>query len=267
MNYTCTQLGAASVTEIGFKASGNIEIPNGINDSALTIIDNAANKYNVEIISVNGTFNMAHPDPKIRREGVDRFKNFAESTRKLGSKYASLCSGTRNPDYLWSPHPDNDTETAWNDMIDTMKKVVDIAERNDLIVAVETEAANVINTPEKARQLMDEIGSPNLKMIIDCANIFHVGQAHKENVRPQIKKAFENFGKDIVMAHGKDISDSDGIDYCPTGEGIVDYDYFLQSLKNYNYNGDMLLHSIYIEEKMPGGYKFIKQYIDKYYGI
>lgn len=258
LKFPVTQVGLASVIETDFVPTGNIEIPWKVEDDVIRLLINTSEKYGIEIISVNGTCNMAHPDKKIRDEAVARFDGFAKSCRAMGATYASLCSGTRDLYDLWTYNENNDSEDAWNDMFDTMKRFVDIAEKYGLILAVETEAANVINTPERARKLMDDVGSDNLKMIIDCANLFHRGKAHKENVRPTLKHAFECFGKDIVMAHGKDISDSDGIDYCPTGEGIIDYPYFMELLKEYNYSGDMLLHSIVFEEKMITGRKIIE---------
>ena len=261
MNFPVTQLGFMSLTEFGFTPTGSIEIPGHVDDSVIDKIKNAANKYGVEIAACNGTFNMAHPDPAIREEAIARFEGFTAAVTKFGAKFITLCSGTRNPDHLWSPHPDNETQSAWDDMFDSMKRITKIAEKYGRVLAIETEAANVINTPEKARKIMDDLGSPNLKMIIDCANLFHVGKAHKENVRATLKKAFEYFGNDIVVAHGKDISDSNGIDYCPTGEGIIDYEYFVELLKEYGYQGDMLLHSIYDEEKMVVGRDLIKRYV------
>lgn len=250
MKFKVTQFGMSSVLEIGLIPTKNIEIPWKVDGEVIKMIIKASEKYGVEITASNGTFNMAHPDPKIRNEGVERFEGFTDAAKAMGAQIISLCSGTRNPEYLWSPHPDNETDGAWNDMFETAAKITKIAEKKGLTLAVETEAANVINTPEKARKLMDDIGSHALKMIIDCANLFHIGKAHKENVRPTLKHAFEWFGKDIVSAHGKDISDSDGIDYCPTGEGIIDYPYFIQLLNEYGYKGDMYLHTLHTEDKM-----------------
>lgn len=175
--------------------------------------------------------------------------------KRLGVNIISLCSGTRYRDYLWTYHEDNGTYEAWADMLDSMKRATEIAEENGIVLALETEAANVVDTPEKARLLMDTVGSPYLKMIIDCANLFHAGKAKKENVQSIIAHAFEVFGKDIVIAHGKDIRESGGIEFCPTGEGIIDFDQFTRLLIKYEFKGDMLLHGIFDEEKMPYGYE------------
>ena len=258
--FESTQLAFCSAEECGFTPDGRIEIPESVSDEAIAAILAAAKKHNVEILSVNGTFNMAHPDPAVRAEGVRRYEGFAEAVKKLGCKYASVCTGTRNPEHLWSPSPLNNTEEAWQDMLETMRAVVRIAERHGLILAIETEASNVVDTPEKARRVMDEVGSDSLKMIIDCANLFHAGEAHPGNVRKVMKHAFDVFGRDIVMAHGKDIAESDGIEFIATGQGIVDFPYFFELLKEYGYSGDMLLHGVFDEDLMSPAVALMKKY-------
>lgn len=248
---TVTQFSFSSVEEMGYVPDGNIEIPSFIEPGVLQLIKSQSEKYNVEITAVNGTFNMGHPERAIRNEGLYRFDSLLKSVNMLGCRMVSLCSGTRNTESLWAPHEDNGTEEAWDDMFMTVAAAVKLAEKHGIVLAVETEASNIVDTPENARRLMDAIGSPNLKMIMDCANLFHRGEAHKPNVRRIMRHAFELFGRDVVIAHGKDIKDSDSIEFCGTGEGIVDYPYFMELLQDYEYTGDMFLHGIYNESILP----------------
>ena len=248
--FSAMQLAFSSVTDADCTATGQIEIPDAVNPAAIKAIRTASDACGVEIAAVNGTFNMTHPDPEIRAEGVRRFSGFAEAVAALDVPFVSLCTGTRYAPHLWRPHPDNTTPEAWADMMDTMRRVVEIAERLNLTLAVETEAANVIDSAEKARKMMDDIGSEKLKMIIDCANLFHAGMAKPENVRPVIGNAFDVFGRDIVLAHGKDIAAGDGIDFCPTGRGIIDYPFFVERLNACGYAGPMLLHGVYDDDAM-----------------
>ena len=57
--------------------------------------------------------------------------------------------------------------------------------------------------------------------------------------------------RDVVLAHGKDIAESDGTRFCAAGEGIVDFPYFIKRLRDVNYQGVMMLHGIDREDKMP----------------
>lgn len=250
--FECVQFAFSSVAESEFTPSGQIEIPDKITPAALNAAANAAEHFDLPIEVINGTFNMAHPDAEVRKEGIRRFELLTKAARNLGAKYISLCSGTRFAEHLWTYSPDNRTDSAWNDMLDTIKRATELAERENITLAIESEAANIIDTPENARRVMDEVGSKNLRMILDCANLFHAGRAHPEYVRETIKNAFENFGNDIVIAHGKDIREGDGIDFCGTGHGIVDFPYTARLLREYGYTGDMFLHGIYDEEDMAG---------------
>ena len=107
-----------------------------------------------------------------------------------------------------------------------------------------------------ARRLLDTVASRHLKMILDPANLFLPGTARPENVRPTLRHAFDLFGGDIVLAHGKDIHAGDGIDFCATGEGIVDYPYLAALLSEIGFTGDMMLHGIYEEEKFASARRF-----------
>jgi len=261
LGFSAVQLAFSSVSECGFKVSDHIEIPGSVSDDAIAAILAASEKYGVGICAVNGTFNMAHRDAGIRAEGIRRFDGFLKAVKALGCGMATLCSGSRSEAGLWTYSPDTALDDAWDDMYGTMKQAVAIAEKYGIVLAIETEASNVISTPERARRLMDDIGSPNLRMILDCANLFHAGEAHPENVRPAIDRAIEYFGRDIVIAHGKDIRESDGIDFCGTGFGIVDFPYMVEKLASVDFGGDMMLHGIYNEEDMPGCLSFMEKCI------
>ena len=248
--FEAVQFAFSSIAETEFTPNGQIEIPAVIPSAAIQAVRENAEKYGIPVEVINGTFNMAHPDRGIREEGIRRFEILCRAAKELRAKYISLCSGTRNADHLWSPHPDNDTQEAWNDMLDTVSRCTKIAETYGITLAVESEASNIISTPERARRLMDTVGSPNLKMILDCANLFHAGEAHKENVREILEHAFALYGDDIVLAHGKDIREGDGIDFCGTGLGIVDFAYTAALLEQYDFTGNMFLHGIYHEDDM-----------------
>ena len=82
-------------------------------------------------------------------------------------------------------------------------------------------------------------------------NLFHAGEAHPENARRTLDEAFARFGPAIVAAHGKDILEGDGISFCGTGRGIVDFPYMAEKLKEAGFAGDMFLHGIYDPDDMP----------------
>lgn len=239
-----------SIEESGFTADGENEIPQSFDPALCERIARCSKAHGLSIEAINGTYNMAHPSAAVRAEGLRRFERLADAAVRMACPIITLCSGSRNTKHLWQTHPDNQTASAWCDMMEGMRALCTIAEARGLLMAIETEASNVIDTVAKARRVLDEANSPALKMIIDCANLFLPGEAHSENVRPRIREAFEGFGESIALAHGKDIAESDGVEFCPTGDGIIDYPFFLDQLQTIGYEGKMMLHGIYEDEAM-----------------
>lgn len=259
MGFSSMQLAFATLTESDFVPDGACEIPKALPRGVVDRIAKRAAQRSLDIVCVNGTFNMAHPDQAVRNESIARFPNFARAVRDVGCANISICTGTRNPDYLWSPHPLNETDAAWADMFDAVRRIVDVAEALGLTLLIETEASNTVDTPERAQKLMRDVGSERLKMIMDAANLFHAGEAKPENVRTVIGHAFDVFGADIRLAHGKDILAGPGLAFCGAGDGIVDFPYMLSRLRDCGYAGDMILHGIKNEPQMPKALSFIRE--------
>ena len=230
VGFECVQFAFSSVTESDFVPSGQLELPGEISAGTLSAVAAASEKTGLPIGVVNATFNMAHPDPEVRAEGLRRLRVHAKAAKALGCPVLSLCTGTRNAGHLWTPHPDNGSEAAWDAMLSTVSRAVEIAEEEDVVLAVESEASNVIDRPSRVKRLLEAVGSDRLRMILDPANLFRAGEAHPSNARRTLDEAFAAFGDKIAAAHGKDIREGDGISFCGTGLGIVDFPYMASLL-------------------------------------
>ena len=235
------------------------EMPSIITDSLNKEIANEAARNKIEIVAINGTFNMSHPEPAVRQDGIVRFKEIASSCGILGCKLVTLCTGTRTRENMWVPHPDNNTPEAWKDMTGVMEQLILIGDKYNINLGIETEASNVINTPQKAKKLIEELKSPRLKIILDAANLFQEGMAKRGKVQQVISEAFELLGSWIVLAHAKDIKEGNGIDFTGAGKGIIDFNFFLKELEKIGYKNGMILHGIKEEKDIPSCVKYMKK--------
>ena len=233
------------------------EMPAIIPKELVERIRKAADANGVRIASVNGTFNMIHPDPMIRADGIRRFEVLAQRMEALDCNLITLCTGSRNPDNMWRWDAANSTQSAWDDLLVTLRSVLEIAEAYDLSLGLEPEASNCINTMDRCRQILEEVESPRLKVVMDVANLFQIGQASQENVRPVMRRAFDLLGEHIALAHGKDILPGDDLHFTHAGNGIVDFPYFKELLDASGYRGCLLLHGLKHEEEFPKSVEFI----------
>jgi sugar phosphate isomerase/epimerase len=214
-----------------------------------------ASARGIAIASVTGTFNMTHPDVEFRRTGLRRLRVLAEACAPMGASKIHVCTGTRDPDSMWRRHPDNGSPEAWRDMAACMREATDIARQANVVLAFEPEMSNVVDSARKARRLLDEIGSSHLKVTIDPANLFHEGELPR--MKEILDEAFELLGKDIVLAHAKDLDRDGEAGHKPAGQGVLDYDRYLALLRKYAVKTPLLLHGL-TPAQVPGCMAFLR---------
>jgi len=230
-------------------------MPDEISPELVARMRREADVRGITIASLEGTFNMSHPDAEQRRIGLRRLRVLAAICQPLGTSKIHLCTGTRDPDNMWRRHPDNESPEAWRDMVACVREATEIARQAGVILAFEPEVNNVVDSAKKARRLMDEIGSPHLKVTMDAANIFHAGELAR--MRDVLDQAFALVGKDIVLAHAKDLSHDGDAGHEAAGRGKLDYDRYLSLLDAYGFQGPLLLHGL-TEAQVPGCVAFLR---------
>jgi sugar phosphate isomerase/epimerase len=135
-----------------------------------------------------------------------------------------------------------------------MEQALAIAEEHDIWLAVEPETANVVDSPAKARRLLDELGSPRLKIIIDPANLFHVEDLPYQ--RAILDTAFDLLGPDIVLAHAKDVRVEGGtVHHVTAGAGVLDYRHYLSLLRHIPV--PLIMHGL-AEEEVGSALAFLR---------
>ena len=105
-------------------------------------------------------------------------------------------------------------------MTASMRAATDIARQARLVLAFEPEVNNVVDSAQKARRLMDEIGSPHLKVTFDAANLFHTGELPR--MKEILDEAFALIGRDVVLAHAKDLDHDGDLDLLEGGARFSD---------------------------------------------
>jgi sugar phosphate isomerase/epimerase len=206
--------------------------------------------------ALSGTFNMAHPDIAIRQQGLRRLEVLAGACRELGTRLITLCTGSRDPDDMWRHHPENSRPEAWRDLVDTMRQAAAIADRHEILLGVEPEVSNVIDSAPRARRLLDEIGSPRLKIVFDAANVFHAGELPK--MRELLEEAAAILGPDVALAHAKDLASDGAAGDRAAGTGVLDYRLYLSLLRECQYDGPLILHGL-AESEAPAAIAFLQQ--------
>ncbi|MDP6776254.1 MAG: sugar phosphate isomerase/epimerase [Candidatus Latescibacteria bacterium] len=232
--YACVQLNWESV--------GLDPMPGRLDDKVCDRIREAADSRGLGIAAVSGTTNMIHPDPAERADGMRRLKEIIRASGRVGTSVVTLCTGTRDAGYMWRRHPDNDTPKAWQDLLRSMSEAAKVAEDHGVALAFEPEVANTVDSARKARRLLDEIGSPNLKVAIDGANVFHEGELAR--MSEILDEAFDLLGPDIALVHAKDLDRDGAAGNLAAGTGLLDFDRYAALLKQSGFGGGWIAHGL-----------------------
>ena len=162
---------------------------------------------------------------------------------------------------MWRNHPDNATDETWQVLRQTLERLLPIAEAHDVALAFEPEVNNVANTARRSRRLIDEMGSPALKVVMDAANIF--GEGGLPRMTEILDEAFDLLGDHIAIAHGKDLDHDGDAGHLAAGTGKLDYERYVSLLCSLPFEVSVILHGLR-EEQVDDSVAMLKGYADAF---
>ena len=247
-----------NATQYNMACSGLPSMPDHIAEATSRAVAQAARATGIAISAVSGTYNMIHPDVAVRDIGHARLEVLAAACKGLRTRLVTLCTGTRDVEDQWRYHRDNGSPQAWRDLLSSMERAVEIAEDHDVDLGIEPELANVVSSAADARRLIDEMGSPRLKIVLDPANLFE--RETEERRRHLVAAAIDLLGDRIALAHAKD-RDEYGR-FVAAGAGVLDYSQYASCLGAIGFDGPVIAHGLGATEA-SGVARFLRSVFDE----
>jgi sugar phosphate isomerase/epimerase len=241
--------------QFNFACAGLPSLPENVTPETCARIRKSAAAHRIAIAAVSGTFNVIHPDAAQRRDGLRKLGIIAAACESIGTGLITLCTGTRDPQDMWRPHPDNDSPEAWRDLMVAMTKALTIADKHSLTLGIEPELGNVINSAAKARRLLDEMRSPRLKIILDAANLIRPDELGRMD--EVLGEAFDLLGGDLALAHAKELAADGHAGGLALGTGTLDWDRYLSLLQTAGFTGPLIMHG-FEERDAAASVKFLR---------
>ncbi len=256
----------ADVRELGFKC-GHMALAKVIDefstkDEALTpglamYIKNVFAKNNVDIAVLGCYLNLANPNEEQLKKIVHRYMAHIRFAAWLGCGVVGTETGCPNETYSYVP--ECHSEEALQLFIRNLRPVVAYAEKMGVVMAIEPVASHIVSTPARARRVLDEIGSPNLQIILDPVNLL-AGWNYR-NAKEIVDEAIALLGDDVAMVHIKDYKIVDGnLKSVAAGTGEMDYTSLMKWMKEKK----TYIHAT-LEDTNPGNNIQARDYIQKLY--
>lgn len=248
-----------------------------LDESAARKIRQAFRDANLPISCISGYTNLVHPDPDRQRANLERLKKIISLARELGSPYVISETGTFDSESDWVHHDKNKTDEGYEICRDVIADLTEHARANDAVFLVETYVNNVIGSVEETLRLFKDINSPNLALLMDPTNYFETHNIG--NMDAELNKIFDNLDQHIRIAHAKDVklaepggaaekhADIDAaeshtlrgvgeIELPAPGKGSLNYDLYLERLKENHPNISIIIEHL-DEEEVPEAKKFL----------
>jgi sugar phosphate isomerase/epimerase len=243
------------VVQFNMACAGLPSMPEAIPPSLAASIRRELAARDMRMAAVSGTFNVIHPNHEARVAGMRRLRGLAAACHDMGTSVITLSTGTRDPQDMWRAHPENASPAAWQELLDAMRQIAAIGAEFGVTMAFEPEVSNVVDSARKARELLDELRSPHVQVVMDGANLFHAGELPA--MADILDEAFALLGGDIALAHAKDLSRDGAAGHEAAGQGVLDYPRYLRLLKQSGYAGPLILHGL-SETQVRGCVRFLQ---------
>jgi L-ribulose-5-phosphate 3-epimerase len=211
------------------KAIAGIDDPAGIlNPGLASNIRDVLYKRDIKISVLGCYLNYIHPDLEQRKNNINVFKEHIRFARDFGCSVVGTETGSVNADYSFNI--ENQGEKAFQMLYDSLKELVEEAEKFGVFVGIEGVTSHVISTPERMKLMIDKIDSNNLQVMFDPVNLLSI--ENYQNQDRVIKKSFDLFGDKIAIIHAKDFIIQDGeLKEVAPGKGMLNYKLLCELIK------------------------------------
>ena len=202
-------------------------------------------KHHLKIAGLFGYYNVVDPDPAKRLRGEQRMQVLIENWKQFGCPIISTETGTFNEKSEWVESPENATEKGYETCRAALEKLTQAAKKSGAIISIEPYWRNVIDSIARTERVMRDVRG--LKLVMDPCNYFRKEELSRMD--PMLEEMFRLLGKQIVLAHAKDVKASaDGTDLPASGMGVLDYPLYLRLLASLNRDLYLVVEHLTLED-------------------
>ncbi len=207
------------VKRLGFKGV-EIDSPSGL------VLQELVSARDATGIAIHGVIDSVHwsdtlssPKEDVRAKGLKALETALNDAKTVGADTVLLVPGVVNKDVSY--------EQCYERSQTEVKKVLPLAEKLKIKIAIETVWNNFITKPEQLVQYVDDFKSEWVAAYFDCSNMIKYGVSSADWIR--------KLGKRMVKFDFKGYSKTK--QWCAIGEGDEDWPEVLKALGEIGYDG------------------------------
>lgn len=214
--FTLIKQGGWSCTQLAFKKLvEGVKSYEDVTPELIQEVEAAVREVPLDIAVLGTYVDLGAVDDNKRRNAVNEFISQIPVCKALQAP----CMGSETSAMMQPGATHADAKRA---LLRSLEEIMPVAEEHGVIVALEPVYAGTMNSVETTREVLDSIQSPNLKIILDMANLMGPEWVEKQGVL--YGRAVESWGDLIMAIHFKGVCyDENGRRSCLLEDSIVDY--------------------------------------------
>lgn len=220
---------------------------NGGNNMSFGLAHRSASilkRAGINVVVFGCYINMIHPDRSERQKAISLFKNYLAYSKSINCPLVGTETGSFNN--IFKPQKENYTEKVFEETVTAIKELVETAEKLGVLVGIEPGVNHPIHDVKSTRKILDEIDSPNLKVIFDPMNMV---SSPKDNEARIVENGINSFGNEIYCFHIKDYNFKDNQKVVvPFGDGLAPMKEIAKEIKTFKPDPYILMEETPQEE-------------------
>lgn len=196
LGFTCVHIALSKVID-GFTMA---DAPSLLTEELAAHVKGLLDKYSLQPAVLGCYLNLATPDKAELEMATAAYAAHLCFAAQIGAKVVGTETGAPNTGYKTTQ--ECFTEEALQLFIARLRPVVHAAELVGIPIAIEPVCRHIVNTPARARQVLDAIDSDMCRIILDSVNLLDAGNAKGQEAL--FDEALRLLGSAIEVVHWKD---------------------------------------------------------------
>lgn len=222
-----------SLKQRGYRA-GYCPVEPGADEQLIRDIESVTLKHDLVIAEVGAWSNPISPDPEEAAEAIEKCMAGLQLADQVGARCCVNISGSKNPEYWAGPHEENMTESVFDQVVETTRRIIDAVKPLRTCFALEAMPWAFPYSTETYLQLIRSIDRKSFGVHLDPVNMITSPKDYYNN-GTLIREMFTRLGPHIKSCHAKDITLRQDnyipqLDEVRPGLGFLNYRAFLSEL-------------------------------------
>lgn len=215
----------------------------------------------IVIAEVGAWCNPLHPDPEEKKKALAHCCGQLRLADEIGARCCVNIAGSKDPDRWDGPHPDNFTKETFEEIVATVRHIIDSVNPKRTYYTLEPMAWVFPDTADSYLELIQAIDRDRFAVHLDIVNVIRTPREHYGNA-DLIREWFKKLGPHIRSCHAKDTvltaRFTSHTGEAAPGKGNLDYGALLREIEALDPDMPLMIEHLATEEEYDDAARYIR---------